>query len=159
MPKREKDTRKIVSGVQRYENGGLVTYTAGMEDELEANLSPGECADLKARGAIEGDWSPEGEPPPLMPGSRFDRQINEDFDKRAKRAAQVDREREKLADEAEKAKAERAKAADAEKADAGTPARRRRAGARRADEDEEQTTQSDSQGDSQGDSVEGSEPE
>lgn len=158
MP-REKDTRKILSGVQRYEKKGLRTYTAGMEDDLEAVMSPGEYADLKARGAIEGDWSPEGDPPALMRGSAADRDIDADADKRRKKESAIDKERAEEAKAKEKAKAERAKELDAEKADAGTPPRRRWAGARRADEEEGPATQSESQGEPQGEPTEESEPE
>jgi hypothetical protein len=88
----EKDNRKIVRGVQAPESDdGIVgttlrTYHPGDEDALEAVLTAGQYAHLKAEGAIEGDWKPAGTPPQPMPGSRADRASHTD-EKRALESA------------------------------------------------------------------------
>lgn len=63
---REKDTRKILRGVQLPEveerNGRKVTtlhtFVEGQEDDLEERLTPSQVEYLTGAGAIEGDWSP-----------------------------------------------------------------------------------------------------
>lgn len=90
MPKREKDTRKIVSAAQLVRDGQLLTFAPGKEDELEEAMTAGEHATLLAAGAIEGDWAPAGEPPAPMPGSRADRAANLDEDKLKAHAKKLD---------------------------------------------------------------------
>lgn len=66
-----RDNRKIVSGVWV---GGQM-YTDGMQDELEAALTPAMVEHLTAKGAIEGDWNvkpakkakADAEPAPAAP--------------------------------------------------------------------------------------------
>lgn len=77
---REKDTRRIVSGVQRYQDGTVKTYVAGQEDALEAVMTAGEYARLKAAGAIEGDWQPTGKPATVMAGSKAHRGLKDRAD-------------------------------------------------------------------------------
>lgn len=81
-PKREKDTRRILSGVQLPEPsgsvGGVVVRTYVQEadrddrDALEDAMTPQDVEYLKSAGAIEGDWKPGQDSRPPMAGSRAD---------------------------------------------------------------------------------------
>jgi hypothetical protein len=83
---REKDTRRIISGVQLLapdaggparrrkgsRQGGATFRTFHSEadlDALEELMTPEQCEYLKEVGAIEGDWSPRGTPAAPMQGS------------------------------------------------------------------------------------------
>lgn len=83
---REKDTRRIISGVQLLapdaggparrrkgsRQGGATFRTFHSEadlDALEELMTPEQCEYLKEAGAIEGDWSPRGTPAAPMQGS------------------------------------------------------------------------------------------
>jgi hypothetical protein len=71
---RERDTRRIVRGVQFVEHGDPVTYVAGDEDLLEEVLTPERGKQLLEAGDLEGDgWKFAGEPAPPMAGSRLQR--------------------------------------------------------------------------------------
>jgi hypothetical protein len=68
---RFRDTRKIRRGVVFHEGDALRTYGDTPEDldALERLMSPEQCARLRARGAISGNWQPKGKGPPPMPQS------------------------------------------------------------------------------------------
>jgi hypothetical protein len=73
--RRERDTRKVVNGVQFHEAGSLRTFTDEPDDKdaLEERLTPEQVEYLKAQGAIEGDWDPQGEEMEPMARSRMSR--------------------------------------------------------------------------------------
>lgn len=68
---RFRDTRKIRRGVVFHEGDALRTYGDTPEDldALERLMTPEQCARLRARGAITGNWQPRGKGPPPMPQS------------------------------------------------------------------------------------------
>jgi hypothetical protein len=69
---RERDTRRIVHGVQLYEAGLAVTYADGDEDLLEQVLTPERGKELLEAGDLTGEnWKFSGEPAPPMAGSRL----------------------------------------------------------------------------------------
>lgn len=74
-PGRHRDDRRVLSGVQMYEpgalSGNLRTYTDSDEDKdaLEEVMTKEQYERLKKLGALEGEWSPRGTPPPPMRGS------------------------------------------------------------------------------------------
>jgi hypothetical protein len=71
MP-RERDTRRIVHGVQLYEAGQAVTYADGDEDLLEEVLTPERGKELLEAGDLAGEgWKFSGSPAPPMAGSRL----------------------------------------------------------------------------------------
>lgn len=123
MPKKEADTRKIVQGVQLGRGRGMQTYQPGQEDALEAALTPGEYATLKAAGALEGDWEPAGTPQ-VMADSKAVRESDVSQKELEAKAKQLDADRAKVAEASVKQREEDAKAAEKEHAAAakGTPA-------------------------------------
>lgn len=71
---RERDTRKIIHGIQLFEGADAVTYTEGDEDLLEETLTPERGKELVEAGDLLGDWKFKGDHlPPPMPGSRLAR--------------------------------------------------------------------------------------
>jgi hypothetical protein len=71
---RERDTRKVVHGVQLYEAGQAVTYAEGDEDLLEEVLTPERGKELLEAGDLAGEgWKFAGKPAPPMTGSRLAR--------------------------------------------------------------------------------------
>lgn len=64
MAKREKVIANAV-------NVGGRVYTPGDEDDLEQALSPKMVQHLKAKKAIDGDWSPKGQDPAPRPRRRL----------------------------------------------------------------------------------------
>jgi hypothetical protein len=68
-----RDNRKILQGVQIMQGSTLTTF-AGDDvetlDALEKVMTAEQCERLKEQGALEGDWSPAGEPAAPMVNSR-----------------------------------------------------------------------------------------
>jgi hypothetical protein len=61
MP-REKDTRKILSGVQVPDGSDMRTFYRDEDmDDLEEILTQAQVDYLKEQKAIEGEWSPKGD--------------------------------------------------------------------------------------------------
>jgi hypothetical protein len=115
MPRhREKDTRRIVSGVHLYEGRNVLTFVAGQEEALEAKLTPGTRAHLLAEGAIEGDWDADAAPPAPAPRSKARAEAGTDADRLEEVAKFHDDLRKEAAEKRLAAKQEAAAAAEGE---------------------------------------------
>lgn len=117
MAKAEKDNRRILRGVPVPVNERLRTYAPGEEDELDEVLTPRQVAYLKARGAIEGDFTGKADAPQPLHAPNRVRQARADA-RKAFWADPAAAEKAAFAAETKQAKADAAEDKAGAKADA-----------------------------------------